>query len=109
MLSGNKDYCLTFWYYVYGSPASAVLRAYIGREQAYSRPEWSRQHPVEGQWTQAEVSVHHHSPLQVIFAAELGNGFSGVALDDVSIIEGDCSGGAERIKKINHTRSNNQL
>lgn len=89
----DTEFCLTFWYFVYGSPASVALRVYIGREQAYSRPEWSRLEPVIGEWTQAEVSVVRQAPLQVIFAAELGNIFSGVALDDISIMQGSCSGG----------------
>ena len=86
--------CLTFWYYVYGSPAAVTLRAYIGSDQAYSRPEWNRVRPVEGAWTQAELTLHQRStPLQLIFSAELGNSFSGVALDDISILSGACSGG----------------
>ena len=31
--------------------------------------------------------------IQVIFDAELGNSFSGVALDDISVLEGTCIGG----------------
>jgi len=71
-----------------------TLRTYVGRDQAYSRPEWSRTRPTVGAWTQAEVfvSVRRSVPLQVIFSAELGNSFSGVALDDISLADGTCSG-----------------
>jgi len=92
----NNDYCLTFWYYVSGNPATVTLRTYISRNQAYSRPEWSRGSMVAGgAWMQAEVpvSVQVAVPLQFIFTVELGNGNSGVALDDISLIDIPCSGG----------------
>ena len=91
-LPANKTYCLAFWYFVYGSPAAAALRVYISREQAYSRPEWTRTGAPEGEWLKGEITFRAQHPLQAIFAAELENSFSGVALDDISLLPGPCTG-----------------
>jgi hypothetical protein len=53
------------------------------------------------QWQQGEVAFYLRSPLQVVFAVEF-NGASlpdqqqinrSLAIDDVSLAEGQCSGG----------------
>ncbi|KAK2148118.1 hypothetical protein LSH36_514g00022 [Paralvinella palmiformis] len=89
-LPRNKTYCLSFWYYIYGRPAAAILRVYITRDQAYSKPEWSRSSVPENVWAKGEIAIHSKADIQVIFAAELDNSFSGVALDDMSILPGQC-------------------
>ena len=68
---------------------------YVSRDQAYSRPEWSHALTQDTGWRQAQVSFITHAQLQVIFAAELENGFSGVALDDITISDGKCAPGGE--------------
>lgn len=84
--------CLSFWYYAFGSmTASTVLRVYIGREQVYSRPEWSRRKLKVGTWTKGTVHVSPRTaPVQIVFAVEFGEAFGGLALDDISVIEGHC-------------------
>lgn len=64
-LPHNRMHCLSFWYYVYGRPAAAILRVYIRRDQAYSRPEWSRLAAAENQWLRGEVVINTNAPLQV--------------------------------------------
>ena len=64
-LRRNQTFCLTFWYYVYGRPAAAILRVYVSRDQAYSRPEWSRRQSQENEWLKGEVVVNTNHPLQV--------------------------------------------
>ena len=64
-LPHNRVHCLSFWYYVYGRPAAAILRVYIRRDQAYSRPEWSRATAAENQWLRGEVTISTNAPLQV--------------------------------------------
>lgn len=94
-LSINTSYCLSFWYFVYGKTPSLTLSVYVGREQAYSRPEWSR-HVSGGsrthRWNIGEVDIELRAPLQVIFSTQSSNNMSGTALDDISISEGSCSG-----------------
>ena len=84
--------CLSFWYFSFGNVASSnVFRVYTGREQVYSRPEWSRRKLRRGVWTKGAVHIGHRlSPLQVVFAIEFGEVFGGLALDDISVVDGPC-------------------
>ena len=64
-LNRNTSYCLSYWYYVYGQPASAHLLVFITRSQMNGRPEWSRIIGQSSQWTQAQVTIDISAPLQV--------------------------------------------
>lgn len=90
-LSRNQTYCLCFWHYV---SHSAALRLYINRAMAPARPIWSRTYPpADIQWAQAEVSLQGPSAVQATFVADLASTAGLVAIDDISIIDGDCDGG----------------
>ena len=93
LLTYNRSYCLSFWYYVYGQPASAQLLVFIKRSQMNGRPEWSRIIGSTSEWTQAQITIDVTAPLQVIFGADFSNNFSGLAIDDISLLQGQCSGG----------------
>jgi hypothetical protein len=84
--------CLSFWYYAFGNQAANPnFRVYVGREQVYSRPEWSRRRLESGIWTRGAVHVSPRAaPLQVVFSVEFGEVFGGLALDDISVINGPC-------------------
>jgi hypothetical protein len=96
----NRSYCLTFYYFVAVGGRlddSASLQVSVIGDGAGTRPDWSRRwwsSAGTGQWRQAEMSFELRSPLQVVFAVNLGgaNG-SSMALDDISLASGDCSGG----------------
>ena len=84
---------------MYGDPLAVSLSTYVSHEQAYSRAEWTMSTSTGmarliNSWRMAEVFVGLKArPLQVVFAAETGGGVSGIALDDISLMEGECSGG----------------
>ena len=61
----NTSYCLSFWYYVYGQPASAQLLVFIRSTQMNGRPEWSRIIGSTSEWTMAQVTIDVTSSLQV--------------------------------------------
>jgi len=63
---------------------------YVSREQVYARPEWSRRRPPGGVWMRGLVTLECGKPLQVVFVAEFGHAFTGVAVDDISILPGIC-------------------
>ena len=69
-LPRNKTYCLSFWYYIYGRPAAAILRVYITRDQAYSKPEWSRSSVPENVWAKGEIAIHSKADIQVLSFTE---------------------------------------
>ena len=43
-----------------------------------------------GVWTRGVVTLGCGHPLQLVLVAELGNVFTGVAIDDISILPGSC-------------------
>lgn len=72
---------------------SSSLAVFVAPEQAYSRPEWSHG-ARRGKWTIGEVYVDQRSLIQVIFSADHEGSSPGlVAIDDISLLDGDCSGG----------------
>ena len=88
--STSSVQCLSFWYFVYGVTSNMMLRVYVSRDQVYARPEWSRRRPPGGMWTHGLVTLRCRKPLQLVFVAELGHLFTGVAIDDISILPGRC-------------------
>lgn len=98
----NRSYCLTFFYYFVSTARrpdrSASLSVTLVRHRDDStgtRPDWSRQSLGNaGRWRPAEVSFELGTSLQIMFAVDLaGVNGSAVALDDISVVPGDCSGG----------------
>jgi len=88
--SQSSVLCLSFWYFVYSVTSSTILRVYVTREQVYARPEWSRRHLPGGIWTRGLVTLSCNQPVQLVFVAELGHLFTGVAIDDIAILPGRC-------------------
>jgi len=82
--------CLSFWYFAYGMTSHAVLRLYVSRDQVYARPEWIRRRPPCAVWSHGLVTLGCGQPLQLVFVAEFGRAFAGVAVDDISILPGSC-------------------
>lgn len=64
-LTPDTTYCLSFWYFVYGTSASAQLLVFINRAQLSSRPEWSRIIGQSDDWTQAQISISSTDRIQV--------------------------------------------
>ena len=90
-LSKNQSYCFGFWYY---ASSSASLRVYTNSLQMNKRPDWSRMHiPMDIQWTQGQIQLRGPIIFQAVFVAQLSNSDSVVALDDISIVDGECFGG----------------
>ena len=95
-MAANQSYCLAFWYFVYGGAfESTSLSVFVAPDQAYARPEWSRQQMSDGAgWQLAEVSFTLRSSLQVVFLPDFdGVAGAGLALDDVSVLAGNCTAG----------------
>ena len=63
--SGHSAYCMSFWYYMYGRPAAALLNVFLGRVVTYNKPEWSRLNAQPDKWLRGEVTIQGDQPLQV--------------------------------------------
>lgn len=66
-LSQLTTHCLSFWYFVYGTPVPATLHVFINEMQAYSRPEWSRSgsQSQHGEWRKGQIQLTGTAPVQV--------------------------------------------
>ena len=91
-LTSGKAKCLTFWYSMYGRSIND-LKVYFKHGRQLGAAVWSK-HGTQGPtWTQAQVDVTGNSPLNVVIEASKGSSmFGDIAIDDVSIVDGSCSG-----------------
>ena len=89
-LRKNSTYCLSFSYFFFGKFSS--LSVFFNQSQPYMRSEWQRLSDDKsvGKWNSGEIFVPAFGALQVTFAVEFG---SGLAIDDISLMTGFCSGG----------------
>jgi hypothetical protein len=89
--------CLQFWYHMRGLAVGA-LRVYSKKphrpiaeqHKSLANPIWSRSSSQSNEWIFGQVTLGS-GPLQVVFEAEIGKGWSGdIAIDDVRALPGKC-------------------
>ncbi|XP_025058779.1 MAM domain-containing protein 2 isoform X2 [Alligator sinensis] len=93
-LPGNLQYCLRFYYSLYGFfKMSGTLAVYIFEENHVVQEKiWSVLESPRGVWTQAEITFQKPMPCKVVFVSwcksfwDCGH----VALDDISVSLGSC-------------------
>lgn len=120
--SPHRPQCFRFWYHMYGVAHTMALRVYVASGSAAPVLVWSESGNKGNRWRPAEVSLTHRGTLQVmalglgsgssgpasslepfsrprlshpqvILEGVRGEDFrSDVALDDISLGEGYCSG-----------------
>ncbi|XP_066472302.1 MAM domain-containing protein 2 isoform X2 [Tiliqua scincoides] len=93
-LPGNLQYCLRFYYAVYGFfKMSDTLAVYIFEENHVVQEKiWSVLETPRGVWTQAEITFKKPMPCKVVFVSWCKSFWDCglVALDDVSVSVGSC-------------------
>ncbi|XP_069084931.1 MAM domain-containing protein 2 [Pleurodeles waltl] len=93
-LPGNMQYCLRFYYALYGfSQMSDSLAVYVFEENHVVQEKvWSVLNSPQGVWIQAEVTIQKPMPCQVVFVSMCKSLWDCglVALDDVTVRLGDC-------------------
>ncbi|XP_068127510.1 MAM domain-containing protein 2 isoform X2 [Hyperolius riggenbachi] len=93
-LPGNMQYCLRFFYTLYGfSKSNDVLAVYILEENHVVQEKiWSVRESPRGLWMQAEISIHKPMTCQVVFASWCKNFWdcSLAAIDDITVSLGNC-------------------
>ncbi|KAK0068562.1 MAM and LDL-receptor class A domain-containing protein 2, partial [Biomphalaria pfeifferi] len=84
--------CVSFWYNMYGSTIG-TLNVYLKRNGVLGSVAWFRIHDQGSGWKQATYSVPAgSSSFSVVFEGVVGNGiYSDIALDDITIMNSDCS------------------
>uniref|UniRef100_A0A8B9NNK6 MAM domain containing 2 n=1 Tax=Apteryx owenii TaxID=8824 RepID=A0A8B9NNK6_APTOW len=93
-LPGNLQYCLRFYYALYGFfKMSGTLAVYIFEENHVVQEKiWSVLDSPKGVWTQAEISFKKPMPCKVVFVSWCKSFWDCglVALDDISLSLGSC-------------------
>lgn len=93
-LPGNLQYCLRFYYALYGFfKMSDTLAVYIFEENHVVQEKiWSVLETPRGVWTQAEITFKKPMPCKVVFVSWCKSFWDCglVALDDVSVSLGSC-------------------
>nr|XP_023674870.1 zonadhesin-like [Paramormyrops kingsleyae] len=87
--------CLQFWYHMYGSAKAMALNLYH-LKGASAVKIWSKVNNQGDQWNHAEVELDVLNEFQVIFEGIRGSNYeSDMALDDISVHSGHCSGSSD--------------
>ncbi|XP_078334103.1 MAM and LDL-receptor class A domain-containing protein 1-like [Crassostrea virginica] len=90
--TGSNTLCLTFWYSMFGANIGA-LNLYTQTQAILGNPVWKRRGNQGNQWRQAQVTVSLAVPFNFVFEGKVGNSYRGdIALDDVKLTNGPCSG-----------------
>ncbi|XP_042307547.1 MAM domain-containing protein 2 isoform X1 [Sceloporus undulatus] len=93
-LPGNLQYCLRFYYALYGFfKMRDTLAVYIFEENHVVQEKiWSVLETPRGVWTQAEITFKKPMPCKVVFVSWCRSFWDCglVALDDVSVTLGSC-------------------
>uniref|UniRef100_A0A5F8GWZ0 MAM domain containing glycosylphosphatidylinositol anchor 2 n=1 Tax=Monodelphis domestica TaxID=13616 RepID=A0A5F8GWZ0_MONDO len=89
----NTAYCFSFFYHMYGQHIG-VLNVYLRLkgQTTIENPLWSSSGNKGQHWNEAHVNIYPITSFQLIFEGIRGPGIEGdIAIDDVSIAEGECA------------------
>ncbi|KAF2978522.1 hypothetical protein EK904_011288 [Melospiza melodia maxima] len=91
--SSEGLHCFRFWYHMYGAAETMALRVYVVHNET-STLEWKDAGNKEDRWNLGEVTVHSRGNMQIVLEGMIGEDLrSDVALDDLSIVKGQCTDG----------------
>ncbi|NXX93880.1 ZAN protein, partial [Centropus bengalensis] len=90
--SSEGPHCFRFWYHMYGRAETMALRVYVVHNET-STLEWKTAGNKGDTWNFGEITVQSTGNMQIVLEGMRGEDFqSDIALDDLSIVVGFCTG-----------------
>uniref|UniRef100_A0A4W6EYR6 Si:ch211-106h4.4 n=1 Tax=Lates calcarifer TaxID=8187 RepID=A0A4W6EYR6_LATCA len=88
--AGEKGYCFTFWYHMFGATVGS-LRMLLQTADPWKKTlVWQKSRNQGDQWLSVQTHVTLQKVHQVILEATVGGEAGDIAIDDISIISGPC-------------------
>ncbi|KAF1605681.1 Zonadhesin, partial [Eudyptes chrysolophus] len=92
LCSLQGPHCFRFWYHMYGVAETMALRVYVDKGEGLVLV-WSSTGNHGDKWNLGEITVHGTGDMQIVLEGEWGEDVrSDIALDDLSIEKGSCTG-----------------
>ncbi|XP_060552717.1 MAM and LDL-receptor class A domain-containing protein 1-like [Ruditapes philippinarum] len=91
-MQSSGQYCLTFWYSMYGRNIGA-LNVYIEMKDGNKTVIFSKNKDIGVRdWWKSVLNINAYDTYQIVIEGIIGDGYRGnIAIDDISIRSGSCS------------------
>nr|XP_020447005.1 MAM and LDL-receptor class A domain-containing protein 1-like isoform X2 [Monopterus albus] len=88
--AGEKGYCLTFWYHMFGATVGSLRILLQTADHFRKILVWQQSGNQGDEWLLVQSHVTLQKVHQVILEAAVGGEAGDIAIDDISLISGSC-------------------
>ncbi|AWP03839.1 putative apical endosomal glycoprotein-like [Scophthalmus maximus] len=88
--AGEKGYCLTFWYHMFGTTVGSLKMYLHSADQLKKTLVWQKSRNQGDEWLLVQSHVMLQKVHQVVLEATVGGEAGDIAIDDISLVSGPC-------------------
>ncbi|XP_056247108.1 MAM and LDL-receptor class A domain-containing protein 1 [Seriola aureovittata] len=88
--AGEKGYCLTFWYHMFGATVGSLRILLQSADPLKKTLVWQKSRNQGDEWLLVQSHVTLQKVHQVVLEATVGGEAGDIAIDDISLISGPC-------------------